>query len=73
MVARGKCERSEHAAPGAQMQKRGSPEKGKRCAIQHDFCRPLRPETLRYAIQGLRFACPWLPYLRASGALSSDF
>jgi hypothetical protein len=28
MVARGSCEPSEHAAPGAQMQKRGSPEKG---------------------------------------------
>ena len=63
---------AEHAAPGIIRQSEGA-LKGPKPAVQHDFCRPFRPETLLYPIQGLCFACPWLPYLRAFSALLWTF
>jgi hypothetical protein len=72
-VAKGKCERGEHAAPGITRKTR-QPRRGDR-DVMPQFCRPSGPDTQRVTIQGLRArfarAGPWLPSSRAFGAASS--
>jgi hypothetical protein len=55
MVARGKCERSEHAAPGSQIKSARAPEG--RQTLWPRFCRPSRPVLLFSNVPGAtRFA-----------------
>src|SRR5918999_1111989 len=72
MVARGKGAAKRSTPPLDHPPKRGSPESAKTRGSAR-FRRPFRPETLLYPIQGLCFACPWLPYLRAFSALLWTF
>ncbi len=69
MVARGKCVAKRARSPWIICKKQGSPERAKEHAVQHDFSRPFRPETLLYTTQELRFACPW-GYLIAAPSAS---